>query len=287
MRRTARDVLAFVLRHFPVRGRWRLIGLVTGRVVEPTLVRARVPGVGRMELDLSSGLEREIFVTGTHGDESHVARQILRHLDSEGAVFVDVGANVGLHTLRTARRLARRGGNVIAFEPIQANADRLRANAELNALSNVRIERLGLADREGTVEVSRSSRGSGNVSLASVGDVREQVRLVRFDDWARDNDLRRVDVVKMDIEGAEVAALRGMQDTIREFRPVLVVEINPMWTLRMGTSTTELLRLLHELGYALFDCRGSILDPGRVRPVTWVDPDGDREVNVVGLPRRG
>lgn len=207
----------------------------------------------------------------------------MEHLNHEGAVFVDVGANVGLHTVPVGRHLAKIDGRVVAFEPIQANYDRLVTNVRLNQLANVQVEKLGLADNEETIEVCRNTKGSSNVSLVSTGDFREQVRLVRFDDWVIRNGLKRVDVLKLDIEGAEVRALGGMLETIKRFRPVLIVEINPMWTRRMGTSTTELIRILHELGYTLRDCTASKDEP-RQSVVTYVDPQGKREVNVVGLP---
>jgi hypothetical protein len=57
-----------------------------------------------MELDLSAPLEREIYVTGKHGDENQVQRAIRDNLKKPGSVFVDVGANVGYHTLCAARR---------------------------------------------------------------------------------------------------------------------------------------------------------------------------------------
>jgi FkbM family methyltransferase len=281
MQESLRNASASVLRRLPLRGRWRLIHLIAGEPREPTPVIARVPRVGIMELDLSSGLEREIFVTGTHGDEHVIAARLREQLDGEGAVFVDVGANVGYHTVGLGRHLARKGGSVFAFEPIAANHDRLLGNVARNKLDNVHVEKAGLWDRDTTMEVGRSTRGSSNVSLASTGEITETVRLLRFDDWVRDRGLDRVDVVKMDIEGAEVRALKGMRAAVGRFRPVLFVEINPMWTRRMGTSTTELTGLLHELGYALYDCRRS----GGGEPVTHVDPGGTAEMNVIGLPR--
>ena len=222
MQGTVRNVVAAMVRHLPIRGRGRLIQPILGDVAEPTPVMARIPHVGLMELDLSSGLEREIFVTGTHGDERLVAARALEHLREPGAVFVDIGANIGYHTVWVARHLARIGGRVIAFEPIQANYDRLLTNVRLNHLSNVRAEKTGLSDRCETVTVHRRSRGSSNVSLASLGPIREQVELVCFDDWAFGEGLPRVDVLKLDIEGAEAKALRGMSRAIeRAFSMVI------------------------------------------------------------------
>lgn len=190
-------------------------------------------------------------------------------------------------TLSTAaRHLARIGGRVVAFEPVQANYDRLLTNVRLNRLSNVQAEKLGLADEEETVVVRRDSRGSGNTSLASTGNISEHIQLVRFDDWVRDSDVHRVDVLKLDIEGAEVKALRGMSEAIRRFRPVLIVEINPMWTRRMGTSTTELIDVLHGFGYTLLDLATRDTGSEQGRAVSYVDPQGT-EVNVVGIPLHG
>ena len=157
MRQTIRDGLASLLRRAPIPGKWRLTKLVVGEPMDSSLVIARIPRVGLMELDLSSYLEREIFVTGGHGDEALVGRQILDHLRERGSVFVDVGANVGYHALRAARHLHRLGGRVVAFEPIRANYDRLVKNLSLNGLNNVRVERLGLSD-------------TGNIPYAAISE---------------------------------------------------------------------------------------------------------------------
>ncbi len=279
MQHALRKASASVIRRIPLPGRWRLVPLIAGRTQEPTTLVASIPNVGLMELDISSTLEREIFVTGTHGDERRIAEKIRAYLDRPGAVFVDVGANVGYHTIAAGRRLAGHGGAVYAFEPIRANHDRLVGNVRMNDLANVYVEHAGLSDREETVEVRRTTRGTSNASLASEGDVREWVKLIRFDEWMRNHPLQRIDVVKMDIEGAELRALRGMTQAIARFRPVLVVEINPMWTRRMGTSTNELIAQLHDMGYTLYECSESCGEP-----LTSVDPQGSVEVNAICLP---
>ena len=284
MQLKVREIFALVLRYVPVRGRWRFIQFICGDIKRPTPVIARIPHVGVMELDLSSDLEREIFVSGTHGDEHLVSKWILKSLVLQGSVFVDVGANVGYHTIRTARHLRKLGGSVIAFEPIQANFDRLLTNVRLNKLGNIRAERIGLADKEGDVEVSRSTQGSSNFSLGSTGEFSELIHLVSFDDYIISNNIGRIDSIKLDIEGAEVRALRGMQKTIERLRPVLIVEINPMWTRRMGTSTTELIDMLSGFKYILFSIKTRDIR-NREEMVSYVDPNGNREINVIAIPK--
>src|SRR5262245_16549890 len=128
--RFLRPPLATMLRHLPVRGRWRvapyLNALFPREPVELTL-----PEVGRVTLDLADEDQLQIYWTGLHVDDRGIQHLLRRHLPADG-VFVDVGANIGLHTLAAARRLAPGGGAVLAFEPHPHNYQTLRHNLGRN-----------------------------------------------------------------------------------------------------------------------------------------------------------
>ena len=258
--------------------------IVAGKPKEPKLFKVYVPKVGKLILDISSYLEAEIFVTGSHGIERTVSKRLMDHLKIEGGVFLDVGANIGYHTVPACKLLEKFKGYVIAFEPVRENYKRLVANIKLNKIYNCQIEKLGLSDRNETMEIHHNNKGSGNVSLASEGEYSEIVELVRFDDWSLNNNLTRLDVVKMDIEGAEVKALKGMFTTIKKFKPIFLVEINPMWTKRMGTSTEELIGLLRDLNYQIYNIDYKGVSPKKSDILHRVDPNGKKELNAIAIP---
>jgi hypothetical protein len=123
------------------------------------------------------------------------------------------------------------------------------------------------------------------VSLASQGQVAEEIELTTLDGWAKEHELSRVDIIKLDIEGAETIALRGMSDVLERFQPTLILEINPMWMERLSTSPEELLSLLNLHDYLVFDIRYRGRFPRIENRIEYVDSNSPRETNVIALSR--
>jgi FkbM family methyltransferase len=215
-------------------------------------VRARRLGL-RLELDLRDNLQRTLFFTGTY------ERGLLRALERElapGDVVVDVGAHVGVHALSAARRLRDlgRGGRVIAFEPAPDSAEVLRMAAARNGL-DVEVVQTALGEEEGTVELLGDPRygahDAGVRSQFGIGQVVARAPLATFDAWAERAGLDRLDVVKLDIEGAEILALRGMRESLVELRPrLLAIEVKDVVMARGPGDDAALHALLDECGYA-------------------------------------
>jgi FkbM family methyltransferase len=144
-----------------------------------------------------------------------------------GGVALDVGANIGNHTLWFARRFAR----VVAFEPNPICTHLLQANLLMNGTDNVRLFALGLSDGSGERLFHANQDGNlGRSGLAdglAAGASRSfPVRVARGDDLLDGDSLdgRSVALVKLDIEGHELAALRGLATTVRTHAPVVLFE---------------------------------------------------------------
>jgi FkbM family methyltransferase len=124
---------------------------------------------------------------------------------------------------------------VHAFEPIVANAELLRHNVEANGFSNIVIHEVALSDRNGTASMTAPHR-KADASLTVAGEV--TVATAQLDSL----ELPPPTVVKIDVEGAEVEVLRGMQQALRRDRPVVVVEIH-------GDREQPVRTVLNEAGY--------------------------------------
>jgi FkbM family methyltransferase len=213
-------------------------------------VRARRLGL-RLDLDLRDNLQRTLYFTGTY--EPGLLALLEREL-RPGDVVLDVGAHVGVHALTAARRLrALGGGRVIAFEPAPDSAATARAAAARNGLA-VEVVRSGLGDADGEIELRGDPRYPGDDagvrSQFGDGDVVARAPVTTFDAWAAKTGLDRLDVVKVDIEGAEVLALRGMQTTLKQLRPrLLAIEIKDVVMQRGPGDEAALRALLAECGY--------------------------------------
>ena len=204
---------------------------------------ARLPasaGGYRFGCDLRDSISREVFVTGRYAPQETA---LVRALLSPGGTMVDVGANWGYFTLLGAH-LVGRGGRVIAFEPDPRLFAALRANVEGNGLGWVTPLPLAAAEAPGTLTLAGHDPEGGNWGLSSLvaagqGGASFQVEAATVDAALDARGIGRVELLKMDIEGAEDRALRGMAAGLAagRYRRVLV-ELHPQ---------------LHPAGRALLD----------------------------------
>jgi len=218
-------------------------------VVSP-VVRVRRLGL-RLELDLRDNLQRTLYATGTY--EPALLR-FLHHELRRGDVLVDVGAHIGVHALTAAARLRRLGGGaVVAFEPARDSAAKLRAAAARNRLDLTVVE-AALAAEPGTAELrgdpAYDAADAGVRSLHGGGPPVQTVTVTTFDAWAAEAGAERLDLVKLDVEGAELAALGGMAASLHRLRPrAVVVELKDRVLERAGVDAGEVRELLGRLGY--------------------------------------
>lgn len=268
--RSIRDGLAGCLRSLPIKGRWRLAAPLN-RLFPPEEVTINLAGVGRVTLDLSIRMLQEVYWSGLHKEDAAIQR-LARTLLPRDGVFVDVGANIGLHTLAIAAHVAE-GGSVVAFEPHPLNHRLLVRNLRQNNLRHVVAENAGLAEFDTTL-IGSAQPGGGNWSLASRGDHHFDVRLMRLDDYWRDHPLPRLDLMKIDVEGAEVRVLRGARQTIARFRPLIVFEVCPPWLAKMQTNVAELMAELMSHDYRIH--------PLPLRQIVW-----DHSVTLAELSKLG
>ena len=227
------------------------------------------------------------LLTGQHETET---AQLLRQLVKPGMIALDIGAHVGYYT-RQLSRLTGAGGQVIAFEPHPRTHLALRHNTR--ALNNVTPLQVAVAETAGSAELydylMMSASGSLHYdeSLAHLqraqmgeGDVaprgqegfemqRFRVETVSIDACLADLGIKRVDVVKMDIEGAELGALRGMRGTILASTGMkLVMEYNPGALKAFGHDPQAALDEVLDMGFSrveAIEADGSLRD--------WRDAD--------------
>jgi FkbM family methyltransferase len=147
------------------------------------------------------------------GTYEYRQRRLFERTVAEGSVVFDVGANVGYYTL-LASVLAGPAGHVVAFEPVPGNLAYLRRHLSLNAVRNVTVVEAAVADEPGQRTFQTFSSQGGQ--LREGGDL--QVQCVSLD-AAVAGGLPKPDVIKMDIEGAEVDGLRGAVEVLRTARP--------------------------------------------------------------------
>jgi FkbM family methyltransferase len=243
-------------------------------------------------LPVSANLGNGLTIQVALGD--HVSRHILRDGYYEpdtvalfdrflkaGMVVLDIGAHIGQYSL-VASRLVGDSGQVHSFEPDPDTYAWLRDNCRRNSLTNVRLNQLALSDTAETRTLYFSMTADiGANSLAEpkrFSGRKAAVRCLRLDDYLRMQSVGRVHLVKMDVEGAELAVLRGAERLFSgPMRPMLVAEFEEERQVAFGSSCRVLAEWLVQRGYQLFRI-GSEL-----RPYTpsAADPPS---VNVLAMP---
>jgi len=185
--------------------------------------------------------------------EPRETRLIVRALAGARA-FADVGANLGWYTCVAAAHLPE--GTVHAFEMDAGNFAALEANVKRNGFTNVVARHAAVSDRAGTAKYRRPPADAHGALFkldAGAGGAGElvSVETVALDDYFAD----RVppDVVKLDVEGAELFVLRGMRRLLESHAPRLFLEIHPGGLASFGHSPAEVADFLHARGYALED----------------------------------
>lgn len=185
------------------------------------------------------------YVNGVYErDVAALLPQLLR----AGDCVLDVGANVGYYTFQFAR-LVGPDGRVLAFEPDPVALTHLQLGVDLNSAANVEIVPAALADRPGSAVFTPDSVERGHLGGGGASGVIE-VATLTIDRALADRGWPAVALIKMDIEGGEVAALHGMVETARRNPQLrLLVEYNPHHVRRAGATSTQLRDALVELGF--------------------------------------
>jgi len=239
-------------------------------------------------LDLGEGIDLSIYLLGLFEWSTVSAyRRLVRPDD----VVLDIGANIGAHTLHLARCVGP-GGKVVAFEPTAFAFAKLVANVGLNPTLAPRI----LLEQVMLVEKSGAGLVPGIYSswpLNSRHDLHQKhggrlkrtdgASVATLDEYLDRAKIGNVHLVKMDIDGYECPVLRGSVTTLKRERPLIIMELAPFTMVETGHSLEELLDILGTLGYTLTALGSGQPLPTNPRVLRELIPSGC-SVNVLAKP---
>lgn len=185
--------------------------------------------------------------------ETAVQEAMVRHL-GPGGVLYDIGANLGFFSLLGAHLAGLEQGHVYAFEAAPDNARAIAINAQLNGISNITVIGKAVSSQAGRARLQVVDDQSWS-KLEDYGEhpYTEQVlevETVAIDDLLAGSELRPPTVVKIDVEGAEIAVLEGMRSTIERHRPAIICELHD--------THAEFVAFMHRVGYRLVNLEGTI-----------------------------
>lgn len=222
--------------------------------VERIIVRNGI----KYEVDLSEGIDLSMFLFGNF--QKHVSCNKRLHLPEDAIIF-DVGANCGTMTLQFAQLAPL--GKVYSFEPTHYAFSKLKRNLELNP---------DLAERVSAVQNFVSSKTTEDADIRAyaswkvggkVDDVRHSIHggttkstdgvgAVSLDDFCDEEEIKRLDLIKIDTDGHEFEVLKGARKIITKFRPAIVFEVGLYLIEENNISFSKYMKFFHSLDYSLF-----------------------------------
>lgn len=211
----------------------------------------RNPAIALYDIGGYENAETKLF-------ESHI---------NEGDVVIDLGANIGYYTL-IATKLVGVNGIVYAFEPDPTNFSFLKKSVEINNYKNVICEQKAVSNENGKIKLFLHKFQTGAYTIVGEGKNYIEVEMVKLDEYFKDKN-NRVDIIKMDIEGAERLALEGMQKILSVNKNIKIFsEIIPKQLEKTGISAKDYLYMLTNACFSIYEI---VEEKGRL-PLKLIQP---------------
>lgn len=193
-------------------------------------------------------VDLEIFASGNY--EPEILRLIKKHLAPD-AVFLDIGANIGQHSLYASRHCK----HVYAFEPMKKIYDQFSSSVFTNDFLNISVYNYALGNTKEVLPIyGNDNIGASSLFTSENRKKIQDIKVLRLDDIVQDLGLERCDLVKIDVEGFELEVLKGGKEFFAKHKPKIVLEYTPFFYDKKDPNIArELIQLLFTLGYKLYD----------------------------------
>lgn len=216
--------------------------LQNGKLTETT-----IHGI-KYSLDLTEYIDNEIYNKGCFEPGTTNA---ISNLCKNGMTALDIGANIGAHTFRMAALVGDKG-KVIAFEPMSYAFARLKKNKELNNFSNIILEQIALSNElvKKKMHFDCSSSLSGNAPPEA--HKHEIIQLMPLDIYLAQHGINNVDFIKIDVDGYEFKIIQGAIQTLRNSKPIIIIELCEYRLKQVGDNLCDLVEQLSDIGYSFY-----------------------------------
>ena len=218
------------------------------------------------------------------GEYEPLETRILKHFAVNAGVVVDIGANVGYFAVELGKVLEK-NGRLIAVEPIPESFEQLEANIQLNSIQDrVSCHQIAISDFHGSLtlykpEVSGSSASSARNLHPTECSITVEVPVTTLDTLINSLNIQNCDLIKVDVEGAELMVIQGALDSVKKFKPVIFAELLRKWSAKFNYTPNELLEILLPLGYRCFAVSEQL-------PEIFEITDSTVETNFLFVPER-
>lgn len=204
------------------------------------------------DLNLEIIGNRELFFLGKH--EADLS-WVIENLIENGDIVIEAGIDIGIHTVFMAKKIGIRG-YIHGFDPLASAIVDTQHHLKLNGLKNVTLNQLALGEQEGTATIySFTNLPRAHSSLNDLGKshtLAHECIVTTIDKYVLDNSMNQLKLIKLDIEGSEMPALRGAIDSISKMHPLVVVEANYETSRAFNYQPEDIKEWFEKLSYACF-----------------------------------
>lgn len=208
----------------------------------------------------SDHIQKDIFWYGFYEKDSVLTWHSFIKNDS---VVFDIGANIGFYTLVAANKI--KTGHIYAFEPVKDIVRLLKTNIELNNFNNISIIPFAVSNKKTISPIYISSQDnlgmSGFHKPQNYSGKIDYVETISLDEWIKEMKIPKLDVVKIDVEGAELQVLKGMKKIIESNKPIFFIELINENLKKFGHDISDIYNFFKHLDYEPFE----IIQPKQLR----------------------
>lgn len=189
------------------------------------------------------------------GNNELVVQELFKSILKPGDTLFDIGANVGFFTIISAP-LVGQHGHIYAFEPLPDNIDALRHNIDLNGFTNVTLIPSAVAEQMGTGELLVADYSGGSALSTANAPPPDMIGKIDVDTVSVDvlvdaGKIRPPSMIKVDVEGAEIGVFKGMTETLRQFQPQVLYEIDDSQLAEFEKKAVECKKFLENQNYVV------------------------------------
>jgi FkbM family methyltransferase len=205
-----------------------------------------------------------IFCGSYEADELRMLLNLIKIHKEKNVIFLDIGANLGFYSIILGKLFEKNGLNytVISIEPSPREFDRLKKNIEVNNLKNVILKDIAISDFNGKSKFFITKNKTGLSSLEKPEEdqsLQILVKTMKLDDFLKEIKIEKVDIMKIDVEGAELKVLKGGAETLKKYKPLLMIEVSDKRTWKFNYKAQDILNFLKNNGYKFFIIKNSYL----------------------------
>jgi len=205
----------------------------------------------KIKLDVSRDVDKHFYWGEFESDIINFIKSLL----NDCSVFIDIGANIGIYTLLASTHI-KKDGKVFAFEPSDWAHKRLNENLRLNGTKNVEVLKLAVSNFTGSNQFYVCEDDAYNSLISTpMKEVQKVVKIesICLEDFCVDRKIDQIDILKIDVEGADYLVLKGAEEILKSDKsPIIVCEFNRNFSEGMTYNKDEFSKFMKELSYKIF-----------------------------------